>query len=221
VTAESDAPSSEKPPVESEEQEERRRRFLPFWLFLLLLVVVVILVVSRCGRGTSVESTSTRPAATVPTTEAAPVTEAPAAITTPNSTAATTAPTSAATTTEPAALDVSGEWSFVIDVTETSGVCAGEEDENVEPRLVTIRQEGDALTVTGLNAGHPPWKGVISGSTVTFGGARDEDQGTTRASFTLTFDVETGTFTGAEAWSWEGQGQSCPTGASEVTAVRS
>ena len=123
-------------------------------------------------------------------------------------------------TTEAGPIDVSGVWTFVIDVTETRGACAGEEDEPVDPDTVTIEQDGDVLTVTGLNGNDPPWSGQITGNQVTFAGERDEDDGRTTALFVLTVDDAGTVFGGIEEWTWSGPGGSCPDSLSDVTADR-
>jgi len=110
---------------------------------------------------------------------------------------------------------------MLVDVTVATGACAGEgEDNDIEPDLVTIAQEGDSITVIEL--GYPKdtqvWHGAVDGATVTFGGVREEDQGMTTASFTMVVDFAAGTMTGVETWTWEGPGGSCPESESKVTA---
>jgi len=196
---------------DSDEEKKRRRRFV-FWILFgaAILLVVVLLFVFSGGEEDA-------PAAAPPTSTAAPTTTAP---TTPASTSApTTQP--ASTTTEAGPIDVSGVWTFLIDVTEAKGTCSGEEDEKVEPNEVTIRQDGVTLTVTGLNNTDPPWQGEIVANSVTFAGERDEDGGRTIAAFTLTVDDAAATLAGIEVWSWSGPGGGCADARSEVSAVRS
>lgn len=133
---------------------------------------------------------------------------------------ATTTEAFATTTTEAAPLDISGEWTFLIDVTETRGACAGEEHDRVDPETVTIQQEGDLLTVTGLNGNDPPWTGQLVDNMVTFSGERNEDGGRTAAKFILSVDDAASRLTGIEEWTWSGPGGSCPDGLSEVSAQR-
>ncbi len=196
----------------TEEEKKRRRKFLFFWLFfggIVALVFLLIFALSRGGDETASPTTTT----TVATTTTAQVTS------TTQSTATTTEP---ATTTSTEAPTVAGVWAVAVDVTVATGGCRGEEEEEFEPDPVTITQEGDTLTVTGL--GYPKdthtWEGKIDGNVVTFGGTRQEDEGKTIATFTMEVDFGSMTMAGREDWTWEGPGGSCPDSESVVTATR-
>ena len=216
-------------------EEDKRRRRLVLCLLFGAAILVLFLLFAVCSGGgeddpVAVPVTSTAaPAAAPPTTApatlppaTAPPTTTPVPTTQPaaTTTAVPTTQPPATTTTEPGPIDVSGVWTFLIDVTEAKGICSGETDEKVEPDEVTIRQEGVTLTVTGLNATDPAWQGEIVGNTVTFGGERDEDRGPTTALFILTVDDDATTLAGIEEWGWTGPGGSCPGSLSEVTAER-
>ena len=211
------------PPTSDEEQEEKKkRRFLWLWFaaaFLLLLLLFVVCTGDDEDEPVSLAVTTTTTRVPAPAPTGAPTLPAPAPATT-SAPATTTQAPAATTTTEPGPIDVSGVWTFIIDVTKTGGACAGEEDEPVDPKTVTIKQEGDVLTVTGLNGTDPPWQGQIVDNTVTFAGERDEDRGRTVASFTLTVDEATMQLTGIEEWTWSGPGGTCPGSLSEVSAER-
>ena len=213
------------------DDERRRRRLLWVWFGLALVILMLLFVV--CTSGNDISEPAALPAATTTTATAiglpAPTSPAPErdSVTTGAPTPVTTrAPPPVATeappppTTEAGPIDVSGVWTFVIDVTETRGACAGEEDEPVDPDTVTIEQDGDVLTVTGLNGNDPPWSGQITGNQVTFAGERDEDDGRTTALFVLTVDDAGTVFGGIEEWTWSGPGGSCPDSLSDVTADR-
>ena len=103
-------------------------------------------------------------------------------------------------------------WEVSVDVTVATGACDGEELDEFTPDAVTIIQEGDAFTLVGL--GFPKdeqvWEGQVEGNTVTFGGVRTEDEGTTTTTFILEVDFETQTTHGIEEWTWEGPDGACP-----------
>lgn len=214
-----------------DEEERKKRLFLWLWFAVGLLLLVLLFVVCA-GDGedepvaltTTTTTTTTAAPAAAPTPATAPTTASVAPIATPAPTTATPppapTPTEPTTTTEAGPIDVSGEWTFMIDVTETRGACAGEENEPVGQETVTISQDGDILTVTGLNGTDPPWQGQIVDNTVTFQGERDEDGGRTVAFFALTVDDDGTRLTGIEEWTWSGPGGNCPDSLSTVTAER-
>ena len=114
--------------------------------------------------------------------------------------------------------DFEGFWQLTVDVTTTSGVCAGEELEPVEVIQALITQEGSVVTATAIwssESGSVSLTGSRSGNEITFSGSYDEDGGTTITSYTLT--IGTNSLNGTEAWSWIGPDGTCPTGASTVT----
>lgn len=213
-----------------EEDRERNRRLL-LWLWLLLAIVILIVLFAVCAGGEDDVALPASPATT--TTVAVPVstpapTEAPQSSATPEPApevtaapqATTTSSAPAPTTTEVPLLDISGIWTFFVDVTETGGACAGEQNEPVAAEPVTIVQDGDVLTVTGLNGNDPPWQGRIEENLVTFSGERNEDDGRTVASFVLTVSDDGKQLSGIEEWTWSGPGGSCNDSLSEVSAGR-
>ena len=117
--------------------------------------------------------------------------------------------------------DVGGRWLMTIDVTETSGVCVGEEKEDGEGEVekITITQDGDSIEVTGFTSA-VPWKGAIAGTAVTFGGDSSHDGGVTTSTFRLR--LERDRLVGSEDWSWfhGPTGNSCPVGISVISATR-
>ena len=115
--------------------------------------------------------------------------------------------------------DIEGVWEFIVDVTETSGVCAGEEDESPQIENVTIRRQADGTyEVTGLEGESGiAWRGGWDGDEFVFNGERDEDGGITVAEFTITYND--GMLRGTEDWSWSSAAEGeCPTGKSDVEA---
>lgn len=193
----------------TQDEDKRRKRLLFLFLFLLLVVVfVVVFFVASSGDEPVAATTSTQPTAPAATTTSDPQ---------------TTTTTLAASTTTTAAPTVSGVWDMTVDVTVAMGACSGKEghpDDEIEPDIVTIDQDGGSISVLGL--GYPKdtqvWEGTIEGNTVTFGGTREEDDGITTALFTMTVDYVAGTMSGIENWTWEGPGGTCPGSESEVTA---
>ena len=116
--------------------------------------------------------------------------------------------------------DFEGFWVLTVDVTETSGICAEEEEELDAPseHEALITQEGNEITATAIwtsESGSVSLTGTRTGNQITFGGSYAEDGGTTRAFYTLT--IGEGTLNGSEGWSWAGPTGSCPTGLSTVT----
>lgn len=116
--------------------------------------------------------------------------------------------------------DFEGFWTLTVDVTETSGVCVGEEDEPPSIRETLITQDGAEITATAIwtdESGSVSLTGTRTGNQITFGGSYAEDGGTTSAFYTLR--IGEGTLNGSEVWSWSGPGLGCPTGLSTVTGV--
>jgi hypothetical protein len=203
--------------LSDEEEKKRRRVLLWFWLAAAILLLILLFVVCSGGGDdepqAAAPTTTTTPATTRAPAVAPAITPAPTQPPPPAASTRPPAPTTtepAATTTEPGPIDVGGVWTFIIDVTETGGACAGEENEPVDPDTVTIQQVGAVLTVTGLNGEDPPWGGEIVDHQVTFAGERDEDGGRTIARFILTVDDDATQLTGIEEWTWSGPGGSCP-----------
>lgn len=141
---------------------------------------------------------------------------------------ATPAPSDGTAASAPSATDagpavrpgIEGIWEFIVKVTETSGACAGEEDEEPGIDNVTIRRADDGTySVTGL--GSTPdseWAGWWEDDSFIFAGQRDEDGGVTDARFQMTM-TEDGAFHGTEEWSWSSASEGeCPDGASDVEA---
>ena len=203
------------------------------WLLLAFLVIVLILLFAVCtdsnDEPAAAPAPTTTTTATPSPTTATPTldvvnTSAAGPTTVPSSPPATTLrpPTTTALspTTQPGPIDISGTWTFLIDVAEATGACDGEEGDRVDPDTVTIAQEGNVLTVTGLNGEDPAWVGEILGNDVIFNGERNEDSGRTIASFIMTVDDAATVMSGIEEWTWSGPGGSCPGSLSEVSAER-
>ena len=114
---------------------------------------------------------------------------------------------------------VEGIWEFIVSVTATSGVCAGEEDEAPGIDNVRIWQRSDGTyAVAGLGStAEDEWDGHWEDGDFVFSGERDEDGGTTVAAFRMHF-TDDGALIGDEDWSWSDNDGDCPTGASEVEA---
>jgi len=117
--------------------------------------------------------------------------------------------------------DFEGFYDLEIDVTLTSGVCAGEELEPPNTVTALITQEGAIVTATAMwtdESGSVSLVGGRSGDTISFAGSYDEDSGTTTSTYTLV--IGPGTLNGHEAWSWTGPGGNCLIGASDVLGTR-
>jgi hypothetical protein len=118
---------------------------------------------------------------------------------------------------------ITGQWTFMIDVTVATGVCAGDELDPVATSVVSIVQAGDSVSATGpwgSTSGSETLIGLRSGNTVTVGGLYAEDGGLTTASYTLTVTGSDDAMSGIESWSWSGPGGSCPGSQSSVTATK-
>ena len=105
--------------------------------------------------------------------------------------------------------DFEGFWRLTIDVTEAYGDCAGEENEAPSVKDVLITQEGSTITATAMwtsESGSVSLTGSRSGDRITFSGSYSEDGGTTTTMHAL--DIEPGTLSGREDWSWIGTGMS-------------
>ncbi len=197
-------------PTEPVGDEDRRRR-TALWWWLLLLVLLLLLLFSFCRDDSPGQPDSA--AATPAPTIAAP--------TTVRATTAGTAGSTAAPPQQPDLGDgLEGTWDIEVTVTETSGVCAGEENEPAYVHTVTITRTGDTtFEVTGMGNPGEAWAGSLAGDQLVFQGERDEDGGVTRALFTMTAHGD-GTLTGTEKWSWESTSDgSCPDGVSVAEAV--
>jgi hypothetical protein len=119
--------------------------------------------------------------------------------------------------------ELSGSWTFVIDVTTATGVCAGEELAPVDVSIATIAHSGASVSITGpwgSTSGSETLNGNLTGDVVSVGGSYAEDGGTTTATHTLTVSSDRNSMSGTEAWSWIGPGGSCPGSAPTVTATR-
>ena len=116
--------------------------------------------------------------------------------------------------------DFEGFWTLTVDVSETGGICAGEELEPPSVHRVLITQEGGAITATAIwtdESGSVSLTGTRSGQQINFGGSYAEDGGTTSTLYSLT--IGDGTLNGREDWTWTGPGGTCPLSASTVTGV--
>jgi hypothetical protein len=201
---------------QSEDEDKRRRRPIAWWWWAVgggALIAAILVVVMLAGDDAD-DQAAPNERVQAPT---------PGATNTSGGSTATEAPTasdSSGTASDPDAdaPDIEGVWEFIVNVTETSGVCAGEEDESPGIDNVTIRRLDDgSYSVSGL--GTTPdseWTGRWDGDKFVFSGEREEDGGTTVAEFTMTF--EDSVFAGIEDWSWSDADGECPTGKSEVEA---
>lgn len=212
------------PGSEDEEERKRRRRPIAWWWWLAggggALVVVLALLLSIGGDD---DADDPEGRVQAPTAES---TAAPGGSTGGGSTADGSTATPAAEGTQPAGNaaasgeqpDIEGVWEFIVDVTEASGACAGEEDEAPEITNVTIRRSpSGTYEITGLEGeGGIPWRGGWDGDEFLIIGDRAEDGGTTEAEFALRF-VD-GALVGTEDWGWSDGSSSCPGGKSEVEA---
>lgn len=211
MTSEGDTPT---PP--SEEEPKRRRRPIAWWWWAAgggALIAALLVVVMLAGDDAD-DAADPNERVQAPT---------PGATTTSGGSTATEAPTA----TDPGGSssdrdadvpDIEGVWEFIVNVTATSGVCAGEEDEPPGIDNVTIRHLDDGTySVSGL--GTTPdseWSGRWDGDQFVFNGERVEDGGTTVAEFFISF--QDGALRGTEDWSWSDADGECPTGKSDVEA---
>lgn len=136
-------------------------------------------------------------------------------------TKATETTTVTATPTPP---DMSGMWTFIIDVTEAYGQCAGEEEEVPRSEQINIEQNGWDLTLSGF-LGNPT--NILTGGIaledevwiITVTGNYPEGLGTTIPTYRL--EVNSGTdLSGVETWTWTGGVGTCPPGKSIITATK-
>jgi hypothetical protein len=114
--------------------------------------------------------------------------------------------------------DFEGLYRLIVDVTEASGVCAGEELEPHDTLSALITQDGAVVAATAQwtdESGAVTLFGQRNGSQISFGGSYAEDGGTTTSQYTL--NIAPGSLNGGEAWSWTGAGGTCLFGASIVT----
>ncbi len=112
-------------------------------------------------------------------------------------------------------IDLNGEWTFQVQVTQATGVCAGDLGEyNTVPGTVT--QTGAQVTV---ELGNATFTGVLVGSTLNIAGCYPEDGGTS-CWLSTTWDVSSCEMEGTTSWSWNGGGFSC-VGQDYTTAFRS
>ena len=117
--------------------------------------------------------------------------------------------------------DFEGPYRLVVDVTQATGVCSGEELLPPDTVNALITQEGAIVTATAVwtdTSGSVSLVGGRSGDTISFSGSYDEDTGTTTSTYVLV--IGPGTLDGYETWSWTGPGGTCLLGASLVTGSR-
>jgi len=115
---------------------------------------------------------------------------------------------------------VTGSWTFTVDVTTTTGVCAGEENDPVESVGVSIIQAGSnvqALSTWFSDNGSHTFLGTRNGNTVTFSGSYQEEGALLEATYELTVSGDENSMTGTETWDWNGE---CANSESDVTATR-
>ncbi len=116
--------------------------------------------------------------------------------------------------------DVSGIWEFTVSITAANGDCAGETG-SVKVLQITGLQNGTDVQLSGwANSPGNVLAGTLIGTALTFSGDVSEDGGTTHSQYTTTIDPSDSplTATGTEAWTWNGN--ACPSGAADVTAVK-
>ena len=121
---------------------------------------------------------------------------------------------------ESAITDISGSWTLKVDVTETNGVCVGEENDPEYEEQLTIVQTGKTVNVSGVEGAASAWPGTFDGKTLVFAGEKTDGSGITKASFSLEYDAVSKTFSGSESWSWSGSSGECSKGASTASASR-
>lgn len=139
----------------------------------------------------------------------------------------TTTTTSTTTTTQaPAKSVVAGDWLFQIDVQDVTGEqCRGEQGKSYE-REITITGPDHDLMVAGFDnledPDDPAWQGSYRNGLLVFGGSRDEDDGTTMATFEMSLSADGRTLAGEEFWTWDRKGETgtCTDGNSTVEAQR-
>jgi len=189
-------------------EERKRRRGLAWWWFALAALAVgaiAFVLLSGGGDDDGQPADASSADSTAAATSAASVSEA------------TSEPI--ATSDAGVSPTIEGIWEFIVNVTDASGACEGEEAEEPSVDNVSIRRRDDGgYAVTGL--GSTPddeWQGGWDGDRFVFHGERDEDDGVTVAEFTMAFD-ETGALVGVEEWTWSDNDGDCPDGRSEVEA---
>lgn len=116
----------------------------------------------------------------------------------------------------PPAFDISGDWEFLVTVTQANGACRALSSTTSS---VAISQLAGEISLVGLG-GPNTWFGTVAGDQVNFAGTRPEDGGTTTAVFSLTLSTDGHGMTGSESWSWVGPGGPCTGGASIVSATQ-
>lgn len=127
--------------------------------------------------------------------------------------------TTAAATTTPPAPTPDGTWSLAIDP-DKHDVC-GDEDPYSETIKVALTET--AAEVSGIGGSvADPWVGSYDETSgeLTFAGTKREGDGTTEATFTLTFDPSSDTMSGTESWDYTEPGFTCTEATSVVTAKR-
>ena len=201
--------------AQEDEERRRRRRAIAWWWWLvggLAVAAIAVLLLLALGGGNG-DDDGTAGGDSVAAT-ATPIFSGADA-----TTAVTTAVSGEAASAAAGERDIEGVWEFIVDVTETNGACAGEENEDPGIDNVTIRRVGDnSYTVTGLGTtAEDEWTGRWDGDDFIFNGEREEDGGITVARFVIGFD-DSGALTGAEDWTWSGSEGTCPDGKSTVEA---
>jgi hypothetical protein len=125
-------------------------------------------------------------------------------------------------TATPENLDLSGDWSFTITVTEASGVCSSEVGYE-STRTITITQTGTDVTLDGFlgvpgNHVSGTLKNEGTGTTLEATGGYDEDGGETVSTHILTIK-SANEMSGVENWSWDNHVNFCA-GKATVEATR-
>jgi len=125
------------------------------------------------------------------------------------------------------ALDVSGLWDYVLNVTVANGDCIGEEfEDNDNPEsdsalFIQVGSNVSALAFWGSDDGllHE-LVGTRTGDVITIIGSYPEEGGTTTRRLILTVNSDGTSMAGFEEWDWSDGVEDCPDGEAIVTASR-
>ena len=123
-----------------------------------------------------------------------------------------------------------GNWVYTVDVTVANGVCAGEENDEVDgfPVEITVTDQGDGTYLVTISGFIDDPSNVVTGTVtgvpeigddITLTGSYPEDGGVTTTTHHLTVDSENG-LTGTEQWSWTGPGGTCEGGEADLSLDR-
>jgi hypothetical protein len=124
----------------------------------------------------------------------------------------------------PPSTNLTGTWTFTVDITLETGICAGNNEPTWEA-TVEIAQNGNAVTATSNwnslpGSGPHEFGGTLSGNQLVIDGSYPEGAGTTLALYQLTVSQDGNSMTGTETWTYFDDGGTCSDSMSEVTATR-